>query len=311
MATNPTPRSSGQNPGRKAPGAAPKAPGKQHIDPLLAQRLDHLNTRRPAAGGTLPPPKPGTRIPAQGQAGRQALGQAGKVGAGTATATKANAAQADKLAALAARSAAARSGGAGGSKRPGGAPGARKGKPAAASKIASLAVSVATATALAGYFAGQSTTSDSVILTSGTDVLGGATTTTPATTPATTATTAAGGTTASTTASTAAPTTVAASGAIADGTYQGQAYQNRFGTVQVQVVYSGGQLTDVQILSYPDGDRRSISINQYALPKLINQAIKAQSANISGVSGATYTSVSYYKSLQSAIDNAKAASGLG
>ena len=129
--------------------------------------------------------------------------------------------------------------------------------------------------------------------------------------PATTRTTAAPATDA-TTATTAAPvTTVApAPAGIADGTYVGDGSRNRFGTVQVQVVYSGGQLTDVQILSYPDGDRRSIAINQRALPTLIEETIQAQSADIYGVSGATYTSRSYYTSLQSAIDNAKQASGI-
>ena len=80
--------------------------------------------------------------------------------------------------------------------------------------------------------------------------------------------------------------------------------------VQVQAVYSGGQLTDVQILQYPAGDRRSLRISQYALPRLIDQALSAQGTNISGISGATYTSRSYARSLQSAIDAAKAASGI-
>ena len=104
--------------------------------------------------------------------------------------------------------------------------------------------------------------------------------------------------------------TTATSGQIADGTYVGQASSNRWGTVQVQAVYSGGQLVDVQILSYPDGDRKSVQINQRALPTLIDEAITAQSADVDTVSGATYTSRSYTESLQSAIDAALAASGL-
>jgi uncharacterized protein with FMN-binding domain len=95
-----------------------------------------------------------------------------------------------------------------------------------------------------------------------------------------------------------------------DGTYVGQTQYNRFGAVQVQAVYAGGKLTDVQILQYEDGDNRSIRINQIALPRLIQQAVAAQGVNVDGVSGATYTTRSYVKSLQSAIDAAKQASGI-
>jgi uncharacterized protein with FMN-binding domain len=97
---------------------------------------------------------------------------------------------------------------------------------------------------------------------------------------------------------------------VADGTYVGGASQNRWGTVQVQVVYSAGQITDVQILQYPNGDGKSVRISQRSLPTLIDEAISAQSADVNGVSGATYTSRSYVASLQSAIDAAKSASGV-
>lgn len=183
--------------------------------------------------------------------------------------------------------------------RPAG-PAPRKGKPAKASKAAALALSTITTLGLAAAFANNSTSSaDSVILTSGTAAAG--------TTAGTAATTAAAG--GSTTVA-AAPTAAAASGTIVDGTYVGAASSNRFGTVQVQVVYSGGAITDVQILSYPDGDNKSVSINQRSLPTLISEALTAQSAQVDTVSGATYTSNSYKESLQSAIDAAKTASGV-
>lgn len=176
----------------------------------------------------------------------------------------------------------------------------RKGKPAKASKAAALALSTITTLGLAAAFANNSTSSaDSVILTSGTAAAG--------TAAAGTATTAAAG--GSTTVA-AAPTAAAASGTIVDGTYVGAASSNRFGTVQVQVVYSGGAITDVQILSYPDGDNKSVSINQRSLPTLISEALTAQNAQVDTVSGATYTSNSYKESLQSAIDAAKTASGV-
>lgn len=184
-------------------------------------------------------------------------------------------------------------------------------KPARASKAASLALSVVTTAGLAAMFAGQDTPTESVVLTSGTS----ATTATPGTTatPVTTGSTAgtgATGATPGTTATTATTQAPAGTGAIIDGTYVGGGSRNRWGTVQVQAVYSGGQLVDVQILQYPNGDRKSLAISQRVLPTLIDRAISVQSAAVDNISGATYTSRSYIQSLQSAIDAAKAASGI-
>jgi uncharacterized protein with FMN-binding domain len=63
----------------------------------------------------------------------------------------------------------------------------------------------------------------------------------------------------------------------------------------------------VSVLRYPDGDRKSVSINNRALPRLIKETATAQSAEVDTVSGATYTSGSYRQSLQSAIDQARSA----
>ena len=49
---------------------------------------------------------------------------------------------------------------------------------------------------------------------------------------------------------------------------------------------------------------RSVGIDQSAVPILIRETIAAQSANIQGVSGATYTTGAYEQSLQAAIDKA-------
>ena len=77
--------------------------------------------------------------------------------------------------------------------------------------------------------------------------------------------------------------------------------------MQVQIVVTGGAVTDVQVLSFPDGDRRSESINERALPELTADALAEQTADIDSVSGATYTWQSYSTSLQSALDAASAA----
>jgi uncharacterized protein with FMN-binding domain len=72
--------------------------------------------------------------------------------------------------------------------------------------------------------------------------------------------------------------------------------------VQVQVTAKGKTITDVQFVQLTAYDGRSQEINSQAGPMLVQQTLAAQSANINGVSGATFTSASYVQSLQSALD---------
>ena len=87
-------------------------------------------------------------------------------------------------------------------------------------------------------------------------------------------------------------------------TVTGDTAQTRWGPVRVQITVSGGQITDVTAVQYPNGNGRDQEINSYALPVLAKEALAAQSANIDHVSGATVTSDGYVQSLQSAIDQA-------
>lgn len=91
---------------------------------------------------------------------------------------------------------------------------------------------------------------------------------------------------------------------VTDGTYDGSVVQTRFGTVQVQVVISGGQITDVIAAKLTDDDRKSIQISNRAAPILRDEVLASQSANVSNVSGATYTTDAYLQSLQAALDAA-------
>ena len=93
---------------------------------------------------------------------------------------------------------------------------------------------------------------------------------------------------------------------LADGTSTGAPDTNKWGDVQVEITVADGAITDVTVLEYPDGDRKSIQINQRALPTLIQATLTAQSAEVDTVSGATYTSDSYRDSLQTALDAARA-----
>lgn len=90
----------------------------------------------------------------------------------------------------------------------------------------------------------------------------------------------------------------------AGGTFTGDAVQTRFGSVQVQVSVSGGKITDVTALQLTDEDRRSVQISNRAAPLLRAEVLKAQSANVQSISGATVTSSAYLTSLQAALDAA-------
>lgn len=91
-----------------------------------------------------------------------------------------------------------------------------------------------------------------------------------------------------------------------DGTYTGGTYSSDYGDVQVSLTVSGGKIASVSLPTLTEYDQHSREIDGYAVPLLKWQTLQAQSATIDGVSGATYTSSSYMRSLQSAIDKAKA-----
>ena len=74
--------------------------------------------------------------------------------------------------------------------------------------------------------------------------------------------------------------------------------------VQVTATVKGSTITDVTAIASPNGDGQSARISAYAIPQLQQQAVAAQSASISGVSGASYTSQGFEQSLQSALAQA-------
>lgn len=104
----------------------------------------------------------------------------------------------------------------------------------------------------------------------------------------------------------ASPTPSPASSGEKNGTFTGQDVPNQFGDVKVQVVISGGRITDVKALQYPTDRARSAEISYQALPLLREEVLQAQSAQIDILGGATFTSESYAESLQSALDQAHA-----
>ena len=84
----------------------------------------------------------------------------------------------------------------------------------------------------------------------------------------------------------------------------GPVVDTRYGPVQVEVTLDGSTIKAIAAIQLPGGDRRSEQISNRAEPTLQSEALQAQSANIDGVSGATYTSEAYAQSLQAALDDA-------
>jgi len=82
----------------------------------------------------------------------------------------------------------------------------------------------------------------------------------------------------------------------------GAEVQYAYGELELKVTVTGGKITDVQPAVDNAFDPRSAQINSYAEPQLQSQTLAAQSANIDGVSGATFTSQAYVQSLQAALD---------
>jgi uncharacterized protein with FMN-binding domain len=113
-------------------------------------------------------------------------------------------------------------------------------------------------------------------------------------------------TTTATPAASTSTTTATSSGAYKDGTYTGSDTTTMFDEIQVAVTISGGKITNVNFVKLIGESGHSDNINRQAGPLLASQTVRAQSAQIDGVSGATITTQGYIQSLQSALDQAKA-----
>lgn len=96
-------------------------------------------------------------------------------------------------------------------------------------------------------------------------------------------------------------TRTGAVGAGVSGTFTGAAYQTPWGNAVASVTFTNGKITGVSMPQVPNSPP---SIQ--AEPYLIQQALAAGSANIQGVSGATYASLAFKSSLESAIAKARA-----
>ena len=90
--------------------------------------------------------------------------------------------------------------------------------------------------------------------------------------------------------------------AAVNGVFTGPSVFVNYGNVQVQITVVNGRITDAVAVKAPSG--RNDRYTNMAVPILKAQTLKAQSANIQGASGASYTSYGWFTSLQGAIAQA-------
>ena len=103
-------------------------------------------------------------------------------------------------------------------------------------------------------------------------------------------------------AQTQAPAPAAPAANSVSGTFTGDSVDVRYGFVQVKITVENGKITDAQAVKSPTG--RNDRYTQMSVPVLRQRTLAAQSANISGVSGASFTSYGWYTSLASALAKA-------
>jgi len=100
------------------------------------------------------------------------------------------------------------------------------------------------------------------------------------------------------------PSASTGSASARSGTFDGTTIQTDFGPVQVRVTVQSGRIANVEALQYPSGDPHSLALSRFAMPKLIQETLQAQSSRVNAISGATTSSHAFIRSLQSALSQA-------
>lgn len=89
---------------------------------------------------------------------------------------------------------------------------------------------------------------------------------------------------------------------LVSGIFTGDSVNIRYGKVQVKVTVKDGKITDSLAVQAPSGQNDRWT--QMAVPILRQQTLQAQSAQINGASGASFTSYGWQTSLASALAKA-------
>lgn len=93
-------------------------------------------------------------------------------------------------------------------------------------------------------------------------------------------------------------------GTYRDGSYTGEVADAFYGNIQVQAIVTGGKISDVRFLQYPNDRPESIQVSSQSIPLLKQEAIQSQNAQVDIVTGATQTSQAFIQSLGSALEKA-------
>jgi uncharacterized protein with FMN-binding domain len=110
------------------------------------------------------------------------------------------------------------------------------------------------------------------------------------------------GTTGTGSSASASSSSAATTSTVKDGTFTGPSVNVNYGNVQVKITVVNGRITDAVAVKAPSG--KNDRYTNMSVPVLKQQTLKAQSANIQGVSGASYTSYGWFTSLQGALADA-------
>ncbi|MBO2450915.1 FMN-binding protein [Actinomadura barringtoniae] len=96
-----------------------------------------------------------------------------------------------------------------------------------------------------------------------------------------------------------------AANGLKNGIFRGDAVRNQYGPIQVTIQIAAGRITGLTA-THATSPAMTVQVNERAIPLLRKETLEAQSAQIDGVSGATFTTGSFKNSLQSALTAAKA-----
>ncbi len=88
------------------------------------------------------------------------------------------------------------------------------------------------------------------------------------------------------------------------GTFDGALVNTKEGPFQAEIVVSNNTITAVNVLVSGDSRRDSVDINSYALPALQERVLTAQSWQVQGISGASYTVQGFLTSVKDAMAQA-------
>lgn len=88
-----------------------------------------------------------------------------------------------------------------------------------------------------------------------------------------------------------------------NGSFLGDVIDISYGNLQVKITVQDNIIIDAQAVQYPNSGR-SASLNTAAIAQLRQETLSVQGSAIHGVSGASYTSYGWYKSLVSALTKA-------